>query len=90
MLNQRVAKPSDPIRVSELAEFVYCKRAWWLKMVQKQPSSAESRDAQAEGERWHQRQGAHIARTDAMSGAAYAALLIAVLLLVWAIWSRLR
>lgn len=43
MLNLRVAKRSDPIRVSELAEFVYCKRAWWLKMVQKQPSSAESR-----------------------------------------------
>ncbi|MDX6457551.1 MAG: hypothetical protein QOE55_1248 [Acidobacteriaceae bacterium] len=90
MLNLRVAKPNDPIRVSELAEFVYCKRAWWLKMVQKEPSSAESREAQAEGERWHQQQGAHIARTDALSGAGYAALLIAMLLLVLAVWSRLR
>jgi hypothetical protein len=58
--------------------------------VQKQPSNAESRKGQTEGERWHRRQGAHIARTDALSGAAYAALLIAVLLVVWAIWSRLR
>jgi hypothetical protein len=82
--------PDDPIRVSELAEFVYCRRAWWLKMVQKEPSNARSREAQAEGEQWHQEQGAHIARTDALSGAGYAALLIAFLLLLLAAWSRLR
>ena len=85
-----MANPNDPIRVSELAEFVYCRRAWWLKMVRKEPSSSESRKAQAEGERWHLRQGARIARTDAFSGAGYAALLIAVLLLVLAVWSKLR
>lgn len=83
-------KPEDPIRVSELAEFVYCQRAWWLKMVQKAPSSAEAREAQAEGELWHQQLGARIATTDAYSGAGYAALLIAVILLVLAVWSWLR
>lgn len=85
-----MAKPNDPIRVSELAEFVYCQRAWWLKMVLKEPSSEAAREAQAEGERWHQQQGTRIARTDALSGAAYAALLIAVLLLAVATWRALR
>ena len=90
MLNLGVGKPSDPIRVSELAEFVYCQRAWWLKMVCKAPSSPQAREAQSEGEIWHQEQGSRIARTDALSGAGYAALLIAFLLLVLAVWSWLR
>lgn len=78
-----------PVRVSELAEFVYCQRAWWLKMVCKEPSNAEAREAQAEGELWHQAQGEKIARTDALSGAGYGALLIALLLLVLALWRLL-
>lgn len=75
-----------PVRVSELAEFVYCQRAWWLKMVCKKPSNAEAREAQAQGELWHQAQGTKIARTDALSGAGIAALLIALLLLALALW----
>lgn len=75
-----------PVRVSELAEFVYCQRAWWLKMVCKEPSSAEAREAQAQGEIWHQVQGAKIARTDALSGAGIAALVVALLLLALALW----
>ena len=90
MLNLRVAKPNDPIRVSELAEFVYCKRAWWLKMVQKKPSDAEAREAQAQGEMWHKEQGERVARTDALTGGAYAALLIAFLLLVLSVLSFLK
>ena len=85
-----MTKPDDSICVSELAEFVYCQRAWWLKMVCKETSSMESREAQAEGERWHRQQGAQIARTDALSGAAYAALLIAIVLLAFAAWRALR
>ena len=74
-----------PVRVSELAEFVYCHRAWWLKMVCKEPSSAASREAQVAGELWHQAQGAKIATTDALSGAGIAALVIALLLLALAL-----
>lgn len=81
MPNQDVMK-DRPVRVSELAEFVYCHRAWWLKMVCKESPSAESREAQAQGELWQQVQGDRIARTDALSGAGYGALLIALLLLV--------
>ena len=75
-----------PVRVSELAEFVYCQRAWWLKMVCKEPSSAEAREAQAEGQLWHQAQDARIATPDALSGFGIAALVIAVLLLALALW----
>ena len=90
MLNDEVPGPEDPIRVSELAEFVYCRRVWWLKMVQKKPSDAEAREAQAQGEMWHIEQGEHLARTDALTGGAYAALLIALLLLVLFVWSFLK
>jgi hypothetical protein len=83
-------RSDDSIRVSELAEFVYCQRAWWLKMVKKAPSSAASREAQSEGELWHREQGEHIARPDALSGAAYAAFGIGILLLLLAAWSYLR
>lgn len=76
----------SPVRVSELAEFVYCQRAWWLKMICEEPSSAEAREAQAEGELWHQAQGAKIASTDALSGAGVAALLLTLLLLAVALW----
>ncbi len=85
-----MARPEDPIRVSELAEFVYCRRAWWLKTVKKTPSSEVARAAQAGGEEWHRELGARIARTDAFSGAGYAAYLIALLLLVLAVWGWLR
>ena len=78
-----------PVRVSELAEFVYCKRAWWLKVVRKETSNAASREAQAQGELWPRAQGQKIARTDALSGAGYGALLMAVLLLILALWRLL-
>ena len=90
MPNDEVPRPEDPIRVSELAEFVYCQRSWWLKMVLKKPSDAEAREAQAQGEMWHKEQGERVARTDALTGGAYAALLIAFLLLVLSVWSFLK
>ena len=43
-----------------------------------------------EGELWHKEQGEHIASTDALSGAAYAAFGIGILLLLLATWSYLR
>ena len=83
-------KNARPIRVSELAEFVYCERSWWLKTVCKEGSNAEAKEAQSEGESWHEFQGRRIARTDAFSGAGYAALLIAFLLLVLGVWRLFR
>jgi hypothetical protein len=57
MPNDEVPGTEDPIRVSELAEFVYCQRSCWLKMVQKKPSDADAREAQAQGEMWHKEEG---------------------------------
>jgi hypothetical protein len=45
---------------------------------------------QAQGEMWHKEQGERVARTDALTGGAYAALLIAFLLLVLSVWSFLK
>lgn len=80
--NRRVANLNSPIRVSELAEFVYCRQARWLQMVEKESSGAESHEDQAKIQRWHREQSARIPGTDAFSGAGYTALLIAFLLLV--------
>ena len=59
-------------------------------MVRKEDSNAESKRAQAQGESWHAIQGTRIARTDALSGAGHAALLIAILLLVAGLWGLHR
>ena len=57
---------------------------------QKKPDFTDIREAQAGGELWRREQSARIARTDAFSGAGYAAYLIAFFLLVLAVWSWLR
>ena len=57
-------------------------------MVCKEPSSAEAREPRLKGSSGIRRkaQGAKIARTDALSGAGIAALVLALLLLALALW----
>jgi hypothetical protein len=45
------------IRATELAEFVYCSKAWHLKYVEGAEVSPVARELQAEANAWHIEQG---------------------------------
>ena len=78
-------KQEKLISASELGEYVYCRRSWWLKMVRHVEPNAATRAAQAEGERWHAVQGERIAASGRWRNTALAlvALAIALLLMWW-------
>ena len=52
------------IRATELAEFVYCSKAWHLKYLEGAEVSPEARELQAEANAWHIEQGKSLARGD--------------------------
>ncbi len=39
---------------SELGEYVYCKRAWWLRRIVRIPLTTVHREAFSTGNQWHQ------------------------------------
>ncbi|HKC66101.1 MAG TPA: hypothetical protein VKB86_20825 [Pyrinomonadaceae bacterium] len=74
----------NSIRASEVGEYVFCARAWWLRIEGHEPTSGhEAREA---GERWHMKHGRGVASVGRLRRlAAYSALLavaLAVLLLL--------
>ena len=82
--------PRKLIPATELAEFVYCAKAWELKYVRGAESSAEAQQLQVEGNAWHAAQGRRLARSDSLRWAAFIALALAVILFlfVWMGWAR--
>ena len=78
------------IPATELAEFVYCPKAWELKYVRRAEMSAEARQIQSEGNAWHEAQGQQLARSDRFRQAAFVTLTLALLLLffIWLGWVR--
>jgi hypothetical protein len=78
------------IAATELAEFVYCAKAWDLKYVRGEESSSETQQLQVEGNAWHASQGRQLARGDSFRWAALAALALAVILFafIWLGWAR--
>ena len=82
--------PRKLISATELAEFVYCAKAWELKYVRGAESSAEAQQFQLEGNAWHAAQGRQLARSDSFRWAAFIALGLAVILFifVWMGWAR--
>ena len=77
------------IPATQLAEYVYCSHAWYLKQHGVQVSQ-ETRVLQAEANAWHEQQGRSLATGDSYRWAAFAALLLAALLFsfFWLGWSR--
>jgi hypothetical protein len=73
------------ISATELAEFVYCAKAWELKYVRGVKPSSETRQLQVEGNAWHASQGRQLARADSFRWGAFVALALAVILFVF-IW----
>ena len=82
--------PRKLISATELAEFVYCAKAWELKYVRGAESSSEARQLQVEGNAWHAAQGRQLARSDSFRWAAFIAMTLAVILFlfVWMGWAR--
>ena len=62
------------ISATELAEFVYCAKAWELKYVCGAQPSGEAQQLQIEGNAWHAAQGRQLARSDSYRWAAFVAL----------------
>jgi hypothetical protein len=88
-------KTRDPmkqklIRATELAEFVYCSKAWHLKYLDGAEVSPVARELQAEAKAWHIEQGRSLARGDSYRWAGFAALMLAIVLIVfcWLGWAK--
>lgn len=69
------------IRASEIGEYVYCHRAWWLKQV-KGLRSANVQQLQA-GQNFHAQHGLQVRKVTWMRKLAYAFIFIAVALAVF-------
>ncbi len=73
------------IRASEIAEYVYCRRAWWLRRAR---SVASTNTAQMRaGVRHHERHGRQVQRSIWLQRFAYLALFLAVAALVFQLFS---
>ena len=65
------------IRASEVAEYVYCARAWRLRADGHAPRSGHGR--RAEGEAWHLAHGREVSRARKMRLVAKLAMIFALL-----------
>jgi hypothetical protein len=74
------------IRASEIADYVYCRRAWWLRRVR---SVAPANVAQLRaGTRHHERHGRLVQRSVWTRRLAYVALFCAIAVLVFQLLSN--
>jgi len=78
------------IRATELAEFVYCSKAWELKYQDAAEVSPEARELQAAANAWHIERGRSLARGDSYRLGAIAALILGAILIVfcWLGWAK--
>lgn len=82
-----MARSDRFIRASEVGEYLYCARAWWLRRQGFEPKDGGRFEA---GRRWHEEHGAGVVRARRLRRVARASLfaalaVAAVALLVW--WS---
>lgn len=69
------------IRASELAEYAYCNRAWWLKQARGwQPGNQDQMQA---GTRYHGQHGSRVRQVSLMRGLAYIMLFCVVAYVVF-------
>jgi hypothetical protein len=77
-------RSSQVVRASEVAQYVYCARAWWLGSVEGLPSAHT--EALESGTAAHRQHGRQVQRTDRISRLAYLSLGLALLMgLAWLI-----
>jgi hypothetical protein len=73
------------IRASEIGEYVYCRRSWWLRRVRAVASVHTARMEQ--GTQHHQRHGRLVEGSVWARRLAYAALFLAVAVLAFQLFS---
>ncbi|HMF58544.1 MAG TPA: hypothetical protein VK619_19520 [Pyrinomonadaceae bacterium] len=81
-----MSEERELIRASEVGEYVFCARAWWLRAEGFAPTGGH--EARERGTRWHEAHGREVARARRMQRAALFFVLLALvlatfLLLVW-------
>jgi CRISPR/Cas system-associated exonuclease Cas4 (RecB family) len=70
------------ISASEIGEYVYCARAWWLRRVE--GFVPDGRERREQGTNLHQRHGQAVATSGVLIWVGVALLIVAALLLVLA------
>ena len=69
------------IRASEVGEYVFCARAWWLRRVcELEPAGAARRER---GSMLHRRHGSAVAASRALLWLGLALAIVAVALILW-------
>ncbi|MGB2895543.1 MAG: hypothetical protein WBB65_05190 [Anaerolineales bacterium] len=77
---------SHTIRASEIAAFVFCRRAWWYSRLNIPPENLESL---AQGTRWHQHHGGQVVLWRQIRTLGILSILIALALAVITLTSTL-
>ena len=80
------SRRSGAVRASEIGEYVFCHRAWWLHQVQGH-TSANARQLEA-GTATHARHGRLVGLSAGLRALAVLLVLAAVLLAVASLWPR--
>lgn len=73
------------IRASEIGEYAYCRRAWWLRRVRAAPSVNVA--AMRAGTEHHRQHGRLVEQSVWLRRLAYAVLFVAVAMLVFQLFS---
>ncbi|OLE55649.1 MAG: hypothetical protein AUG51_01540 [Acidobacteria bacterium 13_1_20CM_3_53_8] len=81
-----MSRKRELIRASEVGEYVFCSRAWWLRAEGFEPTAGH--EARERGTRWHLAHGREVARARRLRQMALFFILLALmlatfLLLVW-------
>ncbi|MCL5997356.1 MAG: hypothetical protein M1546_15055 [Chloroflexi bacterium] len=71
------------IRASEIGQYTFCARAWWLSQIRGVPST--NTHALAQGEAVHQRHGRAVWTAGALRIVAFVFLIVAVVIVIAAV-----
>jgi hypothetical protein len=69
------AESDRTVRASELASYVFCRRAWWYQRQGITPAQSETREA---GLAWHRRHGRRLLVATALRAVGWILILMAV------------
>jgi hypothetical protein len=86
--NDAIASGAAVIRASEIGQYVFCHRAWWLCRVH--GCQALNQDVLTAGAEYHARHGRSVAASQRWERVGYLLLGIGILAAVWAVLQGLK